>query len=157
MILPLMRNPQFLPMVVPNALQQSIRLWQRLPVTWRYQMVTSLLNQMFKPVMTQGELEHLIGKTVAIELTEPSIEYVFVINQTGFAAANRAGDVCIKSSLKSFIALASQQQDPDALFFNRQLTISGDVDLSLEIKHLIDNVHVPQLLKQALERLYAQL
>ena len=40
------------------------------------------------------------------------------------------------------ILMASQKVDPDTLFFNRELTITGDTNLGLEVKNLIDQFNI---------------
>lgn len=39
----------------------------------------------------------------------------------------------------------AQQEDPDTLFFQRRLLISGETDLGLEVKNLLDAVDPEQL------------
>jgi len=46
-------------------------------------------------------------------------------------------DATLRGELSVFIALAQQQQDPDTLFFRRQLSITGDTELALHLKNLL--------------------
>jgi len=56
-----------------------------------------------------------------------------------------ASDVCIRGDLKSFVLLAAQKEDPDTLFFQRDLVIEGDTDLGLEVKNLLDSLELDEL------------
>jgi predicted lipid carrier protein YhbT len=43
--------------------------------------------------------------------------------------------------------LLARQEDPDTLFFNRELSIEGDTELGLVVKNMLDAVEWPQLPK----------
>ena len=54
-------------------------------------------------------------------------------------------DTEIRGPLGSFILLAAQKEDPDALFFRRQLIIEGDTDLGLQVKNWLDSLDADEL------------
>ncbi|MGB5009839.1 MAG: SCP2 sterol-binding domain-containing protein [Candidatus Dechloromonas phosphoritropha] len=41
--------------------------------------------------------------------------------------------------------LLARQEDPDTLFFNRELEINGDTELGLIVKNMLDAVGWPSL------------
>ncbi|MDR1849614.1 MAG: SCP2 sterol-binding domain-containing protein [Zoogloeaceae bacterium] len=53
-------------------------------------------------------------------------------------------DVRFHGDLHAYLKLILRQEDPDTLFFNRQLTIEGDTELGLAIKNLLDSLECPQ-------------
>jgi predicted lipid carrier protein YhbT len=60
--------------------------------------------------------------------------------------SNRAySDVSISGNLNAFILLAAQLEDPDTLFFRRELLIEGDTELGLEVKNLLDSLDIESL------------
>jgi predicted lipid carrier protein YhbT len=65
------------------------------------------------------------------------------------AAVESAGpetpDLSFSANLSAFLQLLARQEDPDTLFFNRELSIVGDTELGLVIKNMLDAVELPQL------------
>lgn len=57
----------------------------------------------------------------------------------------RAPDLCFAANLSAFLQLLARQEDPDTLFFNRELSIEGDTELGLVVKNMLDAVEWPKL------------
>ena len=54
-------------------------------------------------------------------------------------------DLTFAAKLSTFLQLALRQEDPDTLFFNRELSIEGDTELGLIVKNMLDAVEWPTL------------
>lgn len=54
-------------------------------------------------------------------------------------------DLVFRANLSAFLQLLARQEDPDTLFFNRELSIEGDTELGLMVKNTLDAVEWPQL------------
>ncbi len=54
-------------------------------------------------------------------------------------------DLSFSANLSAFLQLLARQEDPDTLFFNRELSIVGDTELGLVIKNMLDAVELPRL------------
>ncbi|MDR2364889.1 MAG: SCP2 sterol-binding domain-containing protein [Zoogloeaceae bacterium] len=52
-------------------------------------------------------------------------------------------DVTFRGELHAYLRLLTRQDDPDTLFFKRQLSIEGDTELGLSIKNLLDAIDWP--------------
>jgi predicted lipid carrier protein YhbT len=59
--------------------------------------------------------------------------------------APQAPDLSLRANLSAFLQLLARQEDPDTLFFNRQLSIEGDTELGLIVKNMLDAVEWPNL------------
>ncbi|HMV19657.1 MAG TPA: SCP2 sterol-binding domain-containing protein [Rhodocyclaceae bacterium] len=57
----------------------------------------------------------------------------------------REPDLCFAAKLSAYLQLLARQEDPDTLFFNRELEITGDTELGLTVKNMLDAVEWPQL------------
>ena len=78
------------------------------------------------------------------------IDMVFFLTFDGrqlHASAPCPYDVAFEGDSTAFIQLITQQEDTDALFFQRRLMIEGDTELALGIKNLIYNIEQEQLPK----------
>jgi predicted lipid carrier protein YhbT len=54
-------------------------------------------------------------------------------------------DLVFRANLSAFLQLVARQEDPDTLFFNRELSIEGDTELGLVVKNMLDAVDWPKL------------
>ena len=54
-------------------------------------------------------------------------------------------DLVFRANLSAFLQLVTRQEDPDTLFFNRELSIEGDTELGLIVKNMLDAVEWPNL------------
>ena len=61
-------------------------------------------------------------------------------------------DLCFRANLSAFLQLLVRQEDPDTLFFNRELSIVGDTELGLLVKNMLDAVEWPLLTKAPIFR-----
>ena len=61
--------------------------------------------------------------------------------------AEREPDLAFAAHLSAYLQLLARQEDPDTLFFNRELEITGDTELGLIVKNMLDSVEWPTLPK----------
>lgn len=54
-------------------------------------------------------------------------------------------DLAFSANLSAYLQLLARQEDPDTLFFNRELEITGDTELGLIVKNMLDAVDWPSL------------
>jgi len=62
-------------------------------------------------------------------------------------SAPQTPDLSFRANLSAFMQMLARQEDPDTLFFNRELSIEGDTELGLIVKNMLDAVEWPQLPK----------
>lgn len=60
-------------------------------------------------------------------------------------SATRDADLCFTANLSAYLQLLTRQEDPDTLFFKRELEITGDTELGLLVKNMLDAVDWPKL------------
>ena len=56
-------------------------------------------------------------------------------------------DLAFRANLSAFLQLVARQEDPDTLFFNRELSIEGDTELGLVVKNMLDALEMPKMPK----------
>jgi len=94
-------------------------------------------------------LEPLTGKTIAIHCTDAGSTGTVSFDGQRFAVAKTTPDLSIAAPLSAFARIATRQDDPDTLFFHRRLQITGDTELGLVVKNLLDSVELPRWLSAA--------
>jgi O2-independent ubiquinone biosynthesis accessory factor UbiT len=97
--------------------------------------------------LADGDLDFLQGNWLKIEISDHDLQCLFSCGSLREVLIRQYGesDVCIRGSLKSFILLAARKEDPDTLFFQRDLVIEGDTELGLEVKNLLDSLDLDEL------------
>lgn len=142
--LPLPPSPRALTARIPALLIKPVSY---LPFPIHRLALEKLLKQVFKQPLAEGELDFLQGNWLKIEISDHKLQCLFSCGPQGEVLIRQQGvsDVCIRGSLKSFILLAARKEDPDTLFFQRDLVIEGDTELGLEVKNLLDSLELDQL------------
>jgi O2-independent ubiquinone biosynthesis accessory factor UbiT len=96
-------------------------------------------------LLSRDALAAFEGKTFGISVTDAGIDIRFKHANGRFAPVFGQGeaDVRFAATLVTFVRMARREEDPDTLFFNRKLAITGDTALGLQIKNLLDAVEWP--------------
>lgn len=124
-------------------------LGARLP-QWPHTLVlVGILNLAVRLGLFAGDdLERLEGHQFQIEVLDTGGRARFTCRggcfQPLFGAAEKI-DLLFRAPLSAYLQLLTRQEDPDTLFFNRQLSIEGDTALGLTVKNMLDGIECPQL------------
>ncbi|MBI2970044.1 MAG: SCP2 sterol-binding domain-containing protein [Gammaproteobacteria bacterium] len=139
-----------------SALGLPLRL---VPAPLRAGAASVVINHLLRGQGLVDRLRSLDGKCVSVRLTDvPCTNYFRFQEGRLHAARPGAEDVAISGSLRSFFRLAAGLEDPDTLFFRRELCIEGDTATAVYIKNVLDSLeydwdaHFDAVLPPALAR-----
>lgn len=125
--------------LTPLSLALSI-----VPQAVHNELLSRIFNHLLKGQALLEQLQELNGKRVAIHITDHNQQLIFIIKRGRFyrapAAASASWDVRISGRLEHFWQLVTRNEDPDTLFFHRQLAIEGETATGLYIKNLLDSL-----------------
>ena len=115
--------------------------------------LTTALNAAVKmQLLPQDSLELLEGRRFLIDVLDSGSHAAFSYRGGLFRplfarldADAAAFDLIFRANLSAFLQLVARQEDPDTLFFNRQLSIEGDTELGLVVKNMLDAIDWPRL------------
>ncbi len=111
------------------------------------------LDQLLAPQRAQGDLDFLDGRVFGVELRQTPVRLAVTLHNGHVVCAHgKKTDASVAAELGGFLALLGQREDPDTLFFRRELMMRGDTDLGLQVKNLLDQID-PLTLPVALTRL----
>ncbi len=104
------------------------------------------VKRLSQPFMDDGEIDFLDGKVAEVEIRDIAAKWYFtkigqelvMLDKVKAETISSEPDVVFSASVDALVLMASQKVDPDTLFFNRKLRITGDTELGLEIKNLFD-------------------
>ncbi|MQY51358.1 sterol-binding protein [Rhodocyclus tenuis] len=137
--------PRFkLPPLVAN-------ITRRLP-QWPHALVlTAGLNAAAKmKLLPDDSLALLDGRSFLVRVNDTGGEARFVYRGGLFRpvfATTGDADLIFSANLSAFLQMLARQEDPDTLFFNRELSIEGDTELGLVVKNMLDAIEWPQMPK----------
>jgi O2-independent ubiquinone biosynthesis accessory factor UbiT len=141
-------------LVIPNfALPAFVaRLGRRLPQWPHTLMLVAGLNIAHRllKLLPEEELRQLEGKLFRIRVIDTGGEASYTYRDGMFRAVlrpEREPDLAFAAKLSAFLQLLARQEDPDTLFFRRELEITGDTELGLLVKNMLDAVDWPKLPK----------
>jgi predicted lipid carrier protein YhbT len=99
-------------------------------------------------LLPEAELALLEGKLFRVRVNDTGGEASYTYRDGMFRPLFRAGrepDLAFAANLSAYLQLLARQEDPDTLFFNRELEITGDTELGLVVKNMLDAVEWPSL------------
>jgi len=125
------------------------RTFQALP-QWPHALalVTGLNAALKMKLLPADGLTTLEGKLFRVRVLDSGGEASYTYRDGLFRPVfrpDREPDLAFAANLSAFLQLLARQEDPDTLFFNRELEITGDTELGLIIKNMLDAVEWPKL------------
>ena len=122
---------------------------QRLP-QWPHALVlTAGLNAICKMrLLPEDSLALFEGRSFLVDVLDTGGKAYFTYRDGLFRplfAAPATPDLSFAANLSAFLQMMLRQEDPDTLFFNRELSIEGDTELGLVAKNMLDAVEWPKL------------
>lgn len=113
--------------------------------------LTAGLNAAIKlKLLPLDSLELLEGRSFYVEVLDTGGQAHFTFRDGLFRplfSSAQTPDISFRANLSAFMQLLARQEDPDTLFFKRELCIEGDTELGLIVKNMLDAVEWPQLPK----------
>ena len=99
-------------------------------------------------LLPESELDTLEDKLFSIQVLDTGGSATFTYRSGLFRPLfqlTREADLSFAANLSAFLQLVARQEDPDTLFFNRELAIEGDTELGLVVKNMLDAIDWPKL------------
>jgi len=124
-------------------------LGHKLP-QWPHALVlVGALNAALKmKLLPESELAMLEDKLFRVRVLDTGGEASYTYRSGLFRPVfrpEREPNLAFAANLSAFLQLLARQEDPDTLFFNRELEITGDTELGLIVKNMLDAVEWPKL------------
>lgn len=110
-------------------------------------LVAAAASHMLREALADGLLDDLEGRALAVDLREPDTTLRFTVRARSITPAPGAlpTAVTVSATAEDLLRVLAQRVDPDTLFFQRRLKVSGDTALGLTVKNLLDDVDTGQL------------
>lgn len=99
-------------------------------------------------LLPDDSLDMLEERTFCIRILDTGATVHFTFSNGVFRplfSKQSTPDLTFSANFSAFLQLMARQEDPDTLFFNRELSIEGDTELGLVIKNMLDAIELPSL------------
>lgn len=127
------------------------------PMRWQQRAFEQLALLTLAKAFDKGALGDIEGRRIGIEVLDLRARFVVEVLPQRLVVLDpvAAAEACVRGTLTDLLLLASRLEDADTLFFQRRLTLTGDVDLGLRVRNLLDQLpweDIPLGLRIALHR-----
>ncbi len=112
------------------------------PPALERRLLAGVLNRLLAEQAAEGEFDFLQGHYLAVEVSDMKLRRVFTAVDGRLLAASRRqpADAAIRGRAVEFMLMAARLEDPDTLFFQRRLEVTGDTALGLTVRNLLDRL-----------------
>lgn len=134
--------PAGLPAALAPLHRRVAALVERLPSTPPSALAARALDRLLLPRLPADAQAALRGQVVALHVEDFGLRVHLRLGAQGFEAAGDAVPpvLRIRAPAQGFLRLARGDEDPDRLFFERQLLMEGDTELGLVLKNTLDAI-----------------
>jgi predicted lipid carrier protein YhbT len=138
----------------PERLAVPLRL---LPEPLLRQGSQQLIEQVLAAPLAEGRLDECVGRRISVEVTDLGLRWVVAIGdrRIDVLAPGADAEATVRGTATDLLLLSSRLEDADTLFFHRRLQLTGDVELGLVLRNLLDQLRwesIPLALRIALNR-----
>lgn len=132
-------------------------LLQWIPSAWQARLLEVAMQRVLAAPIADGALDALDGRRLGIEVYDLRLRWVIVLRdgRMQVCAPDETAEATVRGSATDLLLLASRREDADTLFFQRRLLLTGDTELGLTARNLLDQLPwqgVPLGLRIALNR-----
>jgi predicted lipid carrier protein YhbT len=130
-------------------------LVRMLPARWQYALLERAMARVLAAPLAEHALDFMAGRRLGIEVTDLALRWVLTLREGRLVVVEDAAEASVRGSATDLFLLASRLEDADTLFFQRTLVLTGDTELGLTARNLLDRLpweSVPLGLRIALNR-----
>lgn len=130
-------------------------LLRMVPARWPGRLVESLVARVLAQPLAHGDLDFMHGRRLGIEVADLGLRWVLEVDGTRLRTTDGPAEATVRGSAADLLLLAGRLEDADTLFFQRALVLTGDTELGLTARNLLERLPweaIPLGLRIALNR-----
>ena len=114
----------------------------RVPSSWHAASLESAARKALAPALAEGRLDMIEGRRIGIAVEDLGLRWVVRVRgrQLEVCGPDELPEATVCGSATDLLLLASRREDADTLFFQRRLRVTGDVELGLTARNLLDQL-----------------
>ena len=127
------------------------------PAAWQAQLLEAAMQSVLAAPLADCALDVLESRRLGIEVSDLGLRWVVVLRSGRMFVCkpDEAAESTVRGTATDLLLLASRREDADTLFFQRRLLLTGDTELGLTARNLLDQLpwhEIPLGLRIALHR-----
>lgn len=125
------------------------------PARWQHALLERAMARVLVAPLADHALDFMAGHRLGIEVADLQLRWVLTLRKGRLAVVDDIPEASVRGSATDLLLLASRLEDADTLFFQRTLVLTGDTELGLTARNLLDRLpweSVPLGLRIALNR-----
>ena len=126
-----------------------------LPPAVQARLLERAMAKVLAAPMGDGTLDFMAGRRLGIEVSDLGLRWVVERQGERLLVVDAPAEATVRGTATDLLLLAGRLEDADTLFFQRRLVLTGDVELGLTARNLLDRLPwetVPLGLRIALNR-----
>lgn len=126
-----------------------------LPQRWQHALLERAMARVLAVPLQDGTLDFMRGRRLGIEVSDLQLRWVLELRDGRLCVGDGMPEASVRGSATDLLLLASRLEDADTLFFQRALELTGDTELGLTARNLLERLpweSVPLGLRIALNR-----
>jgi len=130
-------------------------LLRALPPPAQKRLLERAMAKVLAGPMADGTLDFMAGRRLGIEVDDLGLRWVVELQGQRLLVVDADAEATVRGSATDLLLLAGRLEDADTLFFQRRLVLTGDVELGLTARNLLERLPwetVPLGLRIALNR-----
>lgn len=120
--------------------QRLAPLLQAVPARWQVRLLEAAMSRVLGAAADDGSLDFMRGRRIAIEVSDLRLRWVLEMREDGLRVVEDAPEASVRGSATDLLLLAGRLEDADTLFFQRALVMTGDTELGLTARNLLDRL-----------------
>jgi predicted lipid carrier protein YhbT/chorismate mutase len=136
----------------PARIAPLLRL---LPHFWSRRALEAAMARVLEVPLRKGAFDFMRGRRLGVEVVDLGLAWVIELHGGRLRTTDAPAEASVRGSATDLLLLASRLEDADTLFFQRRLVVTGDTELGLTARNLLDRLRwegVPLGLRIALDR-----
>jgi O2-independent ubiquinone biosynthesis accessory factor UbiT len=90
--------------------------------------------------MVRGDLDFMHERRLGIEVTDLGLRWTVAIADGRLQLGDGEAEASVRGTATDLLLLAARLEDADTLFFQRRLMLTGDTELGLTVRNLLDRL-----------------
>jgi O2-independent ubiquinone biosynthesis accessory factor UbiT len=140
--------------LIPPPSRWAVALRACPPVLQRRLLERAMARVLATPLQA-GALAFLQDRRLGIEVTDLGLRWVVTVERQRLRAVEEGAEASVRGTATDLLLLAGRLEDADTLFFQRRLILTGDTELGLTARNLLERLpweQVPLALRIVLNR-----
>lgn len=126
-----------------------------LPAPMQHRWLERAIARVLAAPLSAGTLDFMQGRRLGIHVSDLGLRWVIEGRDGRLCVGGGDSEACVRGTATDLLLLASRLEDADTLFFQRRLVLTGDTELGLTARNLLERLpweSVPLGLRIALNR-----